>query len=215
MSTFITPILLTDAETKNDVEGTLHYDLSSDELRLIDEVWLPYLNAAIPEMQMRGLSFELLPDSQGWNWQSKLRRSRTQSAARDWRFFGLGYRGALQGAMVISATPQPCQAPEHIDRPALGVEFLAAAPWNFGRFMRALKRQPYLDEIGPTLIRVAIEASLAAGCAGRLFLHSVPKAEYFYRQICGMIDLDLEETSNETLRRFEMTQEQAGDFLES
>ena len=158
-------------------------------------------------MDMRGVSLALLPDSRGWDWQSKLRQAQTVPAYHDWRFFGVAYHGYLQGALVLSTEPRTCQAEVHRGKLAVGVEFVAAAPWNLGSFMRSIRRQPYLDLIGRTLLRIAIAYSQAAGCDGRLYLYSVPKAESYYRDKCGMIDLGLEGYHGETLRRFEMTEE--------
>jgi len=192
--------LLREAETGAEVEGQLLYDLSAEEMRLIDGVWRPYLVLAERELEMRGGSPDVLPDSRGWEWLWKLQESRMDPAAADWRFFGLSYRSHLQGALVISTTPRPCRASAHRGRSAVGIEFVASAPWNLGGLMGALRRRKFLELIGRALLRVAISYSRAARCEGRLYLYSVPRAESYYRDVCGMIEMAQETHGADILR---------------
>lgn len=59
----------------------------------------------------------------------------------------------------------------------------------------------------------AIAFSEQEGFKGRIGLHSLPQAENFYRDRCGMIDLGPDATY-QNLRYFEMTPDQAKAFLE-
>ena len=54
--------------------------------------------------------------------------------------------------------------------------------------------------------------SRQSGFAGRVGLHSLPQAEPFYRDVCGMTDLG-EDPNEYDLRYFEMTEAQAARFL--
>ena len=161
-------------------------------------------------MRMRGAPFDLVPDYLWWDWAGKFALARRQS----WRFFGITYRNQVQGAIVISVRPIGCEASVHTGRDGLCVEFLATAPWNIGRFMRSMERKPFLDAVGPILLRVAVSMSRATyRCEGRIVLFFVKKAEYFYRNVCGMIDLGVVHHGGETLRHCEMSKERADEFM--
>ena len=211
MSIRTAPILLWHVATQTDVDAELLYDVSFDELREIDSLWITYLALGRYEMIMRDEPLDTLPDSKGWEWAAKLRLAIMERRA--WRFFAIQYRSFLQGAIVISTKPAECMAQENMGMKALGVEYLSAAPWNLGRFMRTLRREPYLQEVGPNLMRVAISLSQATECDGRIYLHSVQKAARFYRDKCGMIDLGMVDVNGEVLGRFEMSSQQAAVYM--
>ena len=62
-------------------------------------------------------------------------------------------------------------------------------------------------------MRAAIELSKELGFKGRIGLHSLPQANGFYANICGMTDLGADAKYND-LRYFEMMSEQADAFIE-
>ncbi len=133
------------SETGEEVQGELLYDLDYDELSETNDLWTPYIQMAALEMSIRGVSPASMPDSKGWDWRGKSNAAQAGSPYADWRFFGIGYRGFLQGAIAISTTPLPCRAPAHHGQTAVGVELVATAPWNIKRFMASLRREPFLD----------------------------------------------------------------------
>jgi hypothetical protein len=210
MSSRIDPIFLVDKETGRQVNGTLIFDPTYDEIEQLDSYWTPYVNLALKEIKMRGETYDAVPDYLIWKWSAKMSKARHSS----WRFFCIAYRDCIQGALVVSTKPTACKSSEHDGQLGLGIEFLATAPWNIGRFMRPIRRQPFLDLVGPTLMRVAISMSQATqGCEGRLYLYAVPKAETFYSGNCGMIDIGIETHDGEALRRFEMSSDRAAEFI--
>ena len=75
---------------------------------------------------------------------------------------------------------------------------------------------PRYRGVGTILIRAAIELSKIEEFKGRIGLHSLPQANHFYANTCGMTDLGIETTdkNHEGLRYFEMTPEQAQAFIE-
>ena len=60
----------------------------------------------------------------------------------------------------------------------------------------------------------AITISLGEGFKGRIGLHSLPQADRFYRETCGMSDLGPDANYTGNLRYFEMTPDQASRFIE-
>ena len=87
------------------------------------------------------------------------------------------------------------------------VDYLMSAPWN-----RPVTPRPRFRGVGQRFIRAAIEQSQELGFEGRIALHSLPEAEAFYAQKCGMSDIG-PDAQYYDLRYFEMTPEQAERFL--
>jgi hypothetical protein len=67
--------------------------------------------------------------------------------------------------------------------------------------------------VGSVLIGTAIELSKELEFKGRIGLHSLPQANGFYANFCGMTDMG-PDSANHDLRYFEMTPEQAEAFIE-
>ena len=86
--------------------------------------------------------------------------------------------------------------------------FMVAAPWNCS----SIVADPQFSLVGSVLIAAAIHLSLAEEFSGRIGLHSLPKANPWYARECGMTDLGPDPTL-QNLRYFEMTAEQAAEFL--
>jgi hypothetical protein len=62
------------------------------------------------------------------------------------------------------------------------------------------------------MIRAAIALSEELEFKGRIGLHSLPQANSFYANTCGMSDLGMD-ADYQNLRYFEMTPEQAEAFI--
>jgi hypothetical protein len=84
------------------------------------------------------------------------------------------------------------------------IEYLEAAPWNRGTDQE-------LKGIGTVLMAAAIQLSINEGNHGRIGLHSLPQADTFYKDRCGMIDIgpDFFYNTEYPLRYFEMTEKQS------
>jgi len=69
--------------------------------------------------------------------------------------------------------------------------------------------------IGTVLVAAAVQLSIDEGNKGRIGLHSLPQADSFYRDRCGMTDLgpDASYDPKVPLRYFEMTEAQATSYL--
>jgi hypothetical protein len=84
------------------------------------------------------------------------------------------------------------------------------APWNWT--IEEIGQQPQFKGIGSTLIREAVLLSLEEEFEGRVGLHSLPKAEWFYANRCGMEALG-RDAAKQDLVYFELTKEGAQRFL--
>ena len=89
------------------------------------------------------------------------------------------------------------------------VEYVENAPWNRGE----LFDQPRYRGVGSILIRAAISLSKELEFHGRIGLHSLPQANEFYANSCGMSNLGAD-PDYEGLCYFEMTTEHAQAFID-
>ncbi len=65
---------------------------------------------------------------------------------------------------------------------------------------------------GSTLLAVAIQLSIEEEFSGRIGLHSLPQANAWYANACGMSSLG-PDSAKQNLHYFEMTPEQASEFI--
>jgi hypothetical protein len=139
-----------------------------------------------------------------WDWRQKVRH---YSSRLSHQSFAIECAGVAQGLMIVN-TMKRCRIPAQANRHLVYVEYLEAAPWNRGA------GQLYKG-VGTVMIAVAIQLSIEEGNQGRVGLHSLPQADSFYGDHCGMTDLgpDTSCDAHFPLRYFEMTQAQAAIFL--
>ena len=121
--------------------------------------------------------------------------------------FALRCEGKLQGLMQLNTARYRSRVPEQAGKDLVYVDYVETAPWN----RKAIVAQPRFGSVGTIMIRAAIEVSRDQEFRGRIGLHSLPSAEQFYANACGMTDLGLDGTY-EGLRYFEMTSAQADAF---
>ena len=111
--------------------------------------------------------------------------------------------------MVALSTGKQCTHPQQKDLPLVYVDYIAAAPWNLGEFLKKMGYQPRYREVGRVLMTTAITLSRDLGYEGRIGLHSLPQTESFYENTCGMMPLGEDTFSSPhgsyTLSYYEMT----------
>lgn len=138
-----------------------------------------------------------------WDWRGKMA---DYSQQLSYQSFALECSGLTQGLMIVS-TIKRCRIPSQANRHLVYVEYLEAAPWNRGN-------SPQFKGVGSVLMAAAIQLSIDEGNHGRIGLHSLPQADTFYRDRCGMTDLGPDASYPKfPLRYFEMTEAQASSFL--
>jgi hypothetical protein len=191
------PILIRDAKKKENVPAVLVDGITLPEIETAQEEWFAFLENVLQD------ALEL-PEHKHWDWVYK---AKDALAKRYYRMMGIVCEEQVQGLMLLSFW-RTSQLPNQADLPIVYVHYLATAPWN----LRSLVQEPRYAGIGQTLIAAAVAKSVSLGCEGRLGLHSLPQAETFYGNTCGMTPGELD-PSEEDLRYFEMTSEQATIFL--
>lgn len=92
-------------------------------------------------------------------------------------------------------------------KPLLYVEYIESAPWN----LAGLVETPRFSGDGVALIQTAIQVIANEGFAGRIALHSLPQSQPFYQRY--MRDLGIDGDQMEKLCYFEMTEDQANQFV--
>jgi hypothetical protein len=95
------------------------------------------------------------------------------------KVFGIFFAEEMQGLMMIGTLPVPSRLSHEAAKCALYIEYLESAPWNLAEYVGSKVRY---GNIGTTLLRCAIQASVDAGCGGSIALHALPNAETFYEK---------------------------------
>lgn len=143
-----------------------------------------------------------------WDWEKKWSH---YSAQLSYQSFAIECNGQTQGLMIVN-TMKRCRIRQQANMHLVYVEYLEAAPWN----RRDIPRCVRYRGVGTVLIAAAIQLSIDEENHGRIGLHSLPQADTFYRQKCGMTDLgpDVLYSPKTPLRYFEMTKAQAAAFIQ-
>ncbi len=140
-----------------------------------------------------------------WDWQNKWTHYSSQLSFQS---FAIECNDETQGMMIVN-TIMRCQIPQHANKHLVYVEYLEAAPWN----RSSVTNTPKYNLVGTVMMAAAIQLSLDEGNQGRIGLHSLPQANTFYRDKCGMSELGAD-ASKQNLIYFEMTEEQAHQFMQ-
>lgn len=178
-----------------------------EEVQLVDWQlhWLPAVVEKIRALQSAGVSMSEWPESWHWIWPKKMAGVTDLLAFRG---YSVRCEGLTQGLMRVDLSLF-ARAPSQKAKPLVYVEYLEVAPWNRAEFGDA----PRYRGVGKALITAAITLSIEEGFQGRVGLHSLPRADGFYREKCGMTDLGPDPDCQD-LRYFEMSPAQAAAFLE-
>jgi hypothetical protein len=109
----------------------------------------------------------------------------------------------LQGLMVASDV-KSARIQAQFGKPIVYVELLAAAPWNRSKIQRPKR----FHGVGTVMMTAAVQLSIDLDYKGRVGLHSLPRAESFYQDECGMTPLGNDAAYGNWIY-FEMTEKQA------
>src|SRR5437660_387249 len=200
-----TVVQLKDRRTAKFVEAILIDGVSQAEVESAESKWKPYLEKELLRMQQAGVPKEKLPQHRHWNWRQKFEASEGYAA---YQIFGIECEGDIQGLMLVSTAGKICRIESQKGKSLVYVHFLAAAPWN----LASIVSEPRFALVGNILLATAIQLSINEEFSGRIGLHSLPQADGWYSNSCGMTDLGNDPTAHH-LRYFEMTAEQASEFL--
>ena len=200
-----TVIQLKDRRTGKFVEAILIDGVSAAEVESAESKWTPVLEKELLRMQQAGIPKEKLPQHRHWDWRKKFEATEGFAA---YPMFGIECEGDIQGLMLVSTAGKICHLETQRGKSLVYVNFLEAAPWN----VASIVPEPRYSLVGNTLLAAAIQLSINLEFSGRIGLHSLPQADGWYAKSCGMSDLGCDPTAHH-LRYFEMTAEQASEFL--
>ncbi len=180
------------------VEASLLDEVSDKHLVMWSGSWQAAMQAHCAGRLLRDK-----PEDHHWNWQLK---------AREWRpmlgyhSFAITCEGELQGLMLVSDF-KSARIQAQFGKPIVYIEFLATAPWN----RPELQQPPRFCGVGTVMVAAAVELSWSLGYKGRIGLHSLSKAESFYKNTCKMSELG-KDAAHQGLMYYEMTEKQAEEF---
>lgn len=199
---------LFDRGSKSFVDAQLHAPVTQSNLDDFASLWRPIFDARESELRAAGhgslddFGAHDLQDSH-WQWIEKapIYGGRLECAS-----FALEAEGQTQGLMFVR-TQGFARERSQANKPLVLVDLLATAPWNRPKLVKDAR----FKGVGRIMIAAAISLSVAEEFEGRIGLHALPQAESWYRDMCGMTPLGIDETQMQYL---EMTEIQARAFLD-
>ena len=168
--------------------------------------WMPELHSAMNRLRHTGVEDSQWPESSHWDWRTKVEAIRGMLASSS---FSIVCNGLTQGMMIVDTVSKRSRIDNQRNQHLVYVEYVENAPWNRGE----LFDQPRYRGVGSILIRAAISLSKELEFHGRIGLHSLPQANEFYANSCGMSNLGAD-PDYEGLCYFEMTTEHAQAFID-
>jgi hypothetical protein len=200
-----TAVHLMDRKTRKLVSATLIDGVTRDQVEEAERSWRPFLDEQVKRLKAAGVPAGRLPQHSHWDWRQKQESTELYLA---YRMFGIECDEQVQGLMLVLIAGKHSQISSQRGKPLVYVYFLAAAPWN----LASVVDEPRYALVGSILLAAAIHLSREEEFQGRVGLHSLPQADAWYRESCGMTDLG-PDASVQNLHYFEMTPEQASEFL--
>lgn len=194
------PVFLLESATGRAVEAALVSPLSEKHVEDWRSLWRPFQTTQNEQLREMGAP---VPEHVHWSWEEKQRAIEGYLA---YTGYAIEYEGVTQGMEVVNVTEVSRLASQR-GKPVIYVNFLEAAPWN----RPSVAGTQRYRGVGSTLIGAAVALSYEEGFQGRVALHSLRQADWFYRDVCGMTDLGPDQHYHD-LRYFEMTPAQAESF---
>ena len=205
MTVTASPVFLLNVATGQPVAAELMDAITEQQLADWEAEWVPELLRALQRLRRAGVERKHWPQSRHWDWRRKTEALQGMLGNPG---FSLVCAGLTQGMMLVDAVTKRCRIEAQKGQHLIYVLFVENAPWN----RKELFDPPRYRGIGSILIRAAVELSKVEEFKGRIGLHSLPQANAFYANTCGMTDLGIDQ-DYEGLRYFEMTPEQAEAFI--
>lgn len=196
---------LIERRTGSWVNATLIDGVTAVEVEAAERDWQPYIQEQLARMRREGVLKGRLPQHSHWDWRAKQQHAERYLA---YRMFGIEYDSQMQGLMLALTAGALCRLESQKGKPLVYVDYLASAPWNLPN----ITPEPRFSLVGTVLLAAAIQLSIDEEFSGRIGLHSLPQADDWYANACGMSDLG-QDAAKQDLRYFEMTPEQASKFL--
>lgn len=199
------PITLWDVAKQAPVDAVLVEGIAEKQLQDWQQLWLPAMFKSVMRTQRVSPVRTPWPQHHHWDWRAKAEALRAMLA---YKGYCIMCSGVTQGLMIVDTTTQRARIADQAGKHLVYVNFVENAPWNRREIVGA---ETYRG-VGSILIGAAVSLSLEEEFKGRIGLHSLPQANGFYANHCGMTDLGID-PAYQGLRYFEMTSQQAEDFI--
>ena len=186
----IRPVELYSTIDDSKIIAALIEGVNIDEVDQVETVWSAFLHKQLA-------SKPSLPEHAHWDWKYK---AREVEGMPNYVIFGISVESEMQALMMVETSFEKAQLPEELYNDLVYVAFLSTAPWN----NIDIVNMPIYRGCGTLLVQEAVSHSVSLGYRGRVGLHSLPQAERFYRDRCGMTDMGIDSNpEHEGLRYFE------------
>ncbi len=205
MTVPVSVVHLLNVSTGESEAAKLTHAITEQHLADWEGEWLPALFIAIQRLKRDGIARRHWPQSRHWNWRNKVNALQGLLANPG---FAIVCDGLTQGMMIVDTATRRCGIDGQKGQHLVYVKYVENAPWN----RPELFTPPRYRGVGSILIRAAVALSEELEFRGRIGLHSLPQANSFYANTCGMTDLGTD-PKQENLRYYEMTPEQARAFV--
>jgi hypothetical protein len=206
MTVTVSPVFLFNVATGKEEPADLLDAITEKQLADWEAEWVPELFKAMQRLHRAGVERAQWPQSRHWDWRRKTAAFQGMLGTPG---FSIVCGGVTQGMMLADTVTKRCRVGGQAGKNLVYVSFVENAPWN----RKELFDPPRYRGVGSILMRAAVELSKDHDFKGRIGLHSLPQANGFYANTCGMTDLG-PDTNYQNLRYFEMTPELAEAFLE-
>ena len=205
MTVTVSPIFLLDVANNAAIEAELRDAIEEQQLADWEALWRPLIDEKLRELRAQGIPRQQWPQSAHWDWRAKIERIGELLAHEA---FCVMCEGETQGLMAVNLT-KAARLQTQRGKNLVYVEYLENAPWNRPELFPPGRYRG----VGSILVLTAIQRSREEEFKGRIGLHSLPQADRFYLDSCGMTDLG-PDPDYQNLRYFEMTPEQADAFVQ-
>jgi len=196
---------LKDTESGTLVPAVLCEGLSDQNLKDYEHLWRPLLLDNAIRVLLRLKPIESTPEDMHWDWRNKLVASAQAPLA--FREYAIECEGETQGLMQINLGLNNSRLEP--GKPLLYVQYVQTAPWNRGKIPN---RRKYAL-VGTLLLMTAIRVSEEEGFNGRIGLHSLPRAETFYK---GRFMTEFEnDITHQNLKYYELNEKSAAGMLDN
>lgn len=193
------PTSLVSKVTNQAVDADLLDGITRDLLVKTELTWAEFRLEATKRLHASG---GVVPEHWHWNWINK--SSKIDFLA--YRCFGIECNNEMQGLMLVN-TINVSRLENQKNKPLIYIDYIEVAPWNLNTSISVR-----YAAVGVRLIEAAIRFSFKEGFDGRIGLHSLPQAESFYENVCGMTRGE-RDSLYEGLSWFELTTTNAKKFL--
>ena len=177
------------------------------DLDVVESEWAPERSRILQVLIRDSVPNDHRPQSLHWNWRAKAHHLKLLHASG----FGVVCEQRWQGVMLTKSATYFAHLGDDRGKPIVYIDYLEIAPWNWT--IPEIAQAGKFGMIGQQLFWSAVKQSQDEGFHGRVGLHALPQAEWFYSDVCKMTPLG-RESEKEGLMYFELSREQAKTLLQ-